>query len=56
VIDFGTFRLIREDPDGKVEVSFRGDADLSQFLQHVEDFLRASGFHFDGQIGIEEEA
>jgi len=55
MIDFGTFRLIREDPDGRIEISFCGDACIDDLLGHVEDFMQACGFHFAGHITISQD-
>lgn len=50
---FGTYTLKYEPGsmvrgDASVEMSFSAEASIPEFLQHVENFLKANGYLFEG--------
>lgn len=52
--DFGTFKFIREVDLQKIEMTMNGQATLMEMIEMFENFLRASGYHFEGHIDIVE--
>lgn len=52
--DFGTFKFIREVDLQKIEMTMNGQATLTEMIEMFENFLRASGYHFEGHIDIVE--
>lgn len=54
MIDFGTYKFIREHESVKIEMTLGGQASLMEMCDMFERFLRASGYEFSGMVDIVE--